>query len=240
MVRKVVIISLILIGGIVGEAEASEIMMKSYTSSSSITKPAFYIQYHADGSEGFDIYDMWWSGIPPTPEPYLWTYSNPYGEELETDSRPENTPEVQFHLAVKGNISGTIDNLLKFLVTDANGLEHRIVQAYDVNEPNTIYPVAKDGSITEITLPDLVNPPEGVYATWRIATPPNLPGDIAGPNGVGELDGVVDIYDLKVIANEWLSETLVDENYNWSDVNYDRLTNFGDFSVIAGSWLKEE
>jgi hypothetical protein len=160
--------------------------------------------------------------------------------QISTNRKRFNTPGWFIYLGANQFVPGPMSNDIEIVIDNANGLEHRKVITYDVNNPNTVYDVPKNGTLFWEPLPPITNQPAGEYATWKIETPALVLGDIAGPNGIGELDGTVDAYDLKVIADEWLNETLVGENYNCSDVDYDRLTNFVDFSIIAGSWLKEE
>jgi len=175
--------------------------------------------------------------------PRLEIFSDPNGIKYHTDGRPPQTPGVDMHLNVKGTIDGPLNNSLWIKVTDASGLEHRKAIVYDISNPETVYDVNTTPEVwTTIVLPEIVNKQDEVYATWHIATPALVPGDIAsaGAQSVGALDGKVDIYDLEVIADSWLYETFEGENYSWGDLNYDGINNFRDFGIMANSWLREE
>ena len=60
------------------------------------------------------------------------------------------------------------------------------------------------------------------------ATP--LFGDVNG-------SGLVDISDIRVLADQWLSSPPVSSQY-WADINDDGKVNFADFAKVAQSWLQ--
>lgn len=212
---------------------AGKIKIANYTSSGSVQFSSMYTKYLSDANEAEDYADN--STFPPYIEPWLKIHSNPYGEELETDARPLNTPEVKFYLSVVGNINRRIDNSLKIKVEDTRGLEYREVIAYDVNNPSDFNEIPKDGSYHTVALPDLKNPPEGIYATWHIATPPIVPGDCGSAAGPGILDGQKDIYDVATVCSKWLEETFEGENYFDGDLNYDGINDFIDYTIAANN-----
>ena len=160
--------------------------------------------------------------------------------QISTNRKPPHTPGWFVYLGVNQFVLGPMSNDIEIIVDDANGLEHRKVITYDVNDSNTVYEVPKDGTLFWESLPPITNQPAGEYATWIVTTLPNVPGDIAGPNGVGKLDGKVDSYDLGALCDRWLDETSQDENYSWGDLDFSRMNNFRDFVVIANNYLKEE
>jgi hypothetical protein len=169
-------------------------------------------------------------------QPGLKIFSEPNDLKYSIDGRPLQTPGVDMHLKVKGEITGPLDNSLWIKVTDASGLEHRKASVYDVNAPETVYDVnTTPGEWTEITLPDIVNKKNEIYTTWHIAAPTLVPGDIASAEGIGKLDGKRDMYDLGAFTNGWLTETYEGENFSWGDVNYDGVNNMLDFATIANS-----
>lgn len=171
--------------------------------------------------------------------PRLEIFSDPNGRRYSLDGRPPQTPGVEMHLKVRGIIIGPLQNSLWIKVTDDSDLEHRKVIVYDVSNPGEIYNVdTTPEEWTEVRLPDVVDKQDEVYATWHIATPALVPGDIASDEGVGKLDGKVDFYDLEALCDRWLDETLEGENYSWGDFDYNRINNFIDFEVIGGSWME--
>jgi len=195
-----------------------------------------YFRTFPDANEGKDNHDADFIGSPC--DNAMEISSNEPGFRARINAKKENTPYAEFDLALKAYLPGTRTNKLKFLMNDANGLENRRVITYDINDPNnTVHDVNKDpGVITQFIAYYLVNQPAGQYATWRIETPAVVPGDVAGPNGIGKLDGKVDYWDIKCIADDWLKQTFEGENYNWGDVDYDRVTNFKDFNIGADSY----
>ena len=196
-------------------------------SDSSVTVPMF-IKLTEEGHEGIDDFDV----LSPIPA-YPFAFSEPYDEQLHTDSRPINTFGVYVHLPV---FVGSL-NTLEFVVQNSSYLDHKRIVAYDVNDPNTVYEIDKTPcQPTQITLTDIANP----YVIWKVEFLPVLPGDIEGPQGIGAIDGVVDSYDIQCLGQEWLQETLPEQDWLWSDLNYDRITNFDDFSIQAANWLQQQ
>ncbi len=161
--------------------------------------------------------------------------------KMATSKKPPHNPGWAVYLGVKGSIAGPKSNEIEAIVNDANGLAHRKVIAYDKANSNTIHNIDKTlGVWTFITLPDIVNKQDETYAIWMVATPPNLPGDSAGPNGVGKLDGQNDYFDIDVIHSQWLQTTEEGENYLEGDLNFDRIVNFKDLAIPAGYWWMTE
>ena len=167
-------------------------------------------------------------------------YSDVEGVELRKDARPLNTPGIDAYLNVKGTLQGTTRNSIAFQVLDNEGLDHREVIAYDINTPNEIHEVPKNGDLLMVPLPNLVNQSAGEYATWRIETPPIVPGDCASDQGSGILDGKVDIYDIQELASSWLNHTVDGENFDNADVNYDGNVNLQDFAIMAKNYTPSE
>jgi len=235
----------------IGSANATEIQIANCTpqpTNPKIDNMGAYFEARDDANEKYDVYDGSFLGSPY--DYALEISSNEPGFKASVNAKPFNTPYAEFDLGFfsrsGGSYPGSIDNKLRLKVKDAGGLEYRKVIAYDISkdlsDPNNIHEVPKNGDILEVPLEYLVNPEPGVYATWHIATPSLVPGDVAsaGAHSVGALDGKVDIYDLEVIADEWLYETFEGENYSWGDLNYDGINNFRDFGIMANSWLREE
>jgi hypothetical protein len=187
-----------------------------WNNSTGISTNSFVNSYNDDANEGADPKDGHYAPVPNTPR--LEITSNEPGFRAEWNNKPKNTPYSEMEFSVKGSITGPVSNSVTFYVEDPDGeLEHRALIAYNVSNPNDVYyPVKNNGAMTIFPLPSLQNRQDEVYATWHIATPPLVLGDIASPGAgsVGKLDGKVDIYDLKVIADSWLYETFEGENYS--------------------------
>jgi hypothetical protein len=183
--------------------------------------------------------DTSWILGPENPNLQIWSQEPNDSNKMGVSKKPYNTPGWEVYLGVRGTIAGPISNDIEVRVEDTSGLEHRKLIAYDSNDPNTVYELHKSDWYI-IPLPALQNKQDEVYAIWIFATPPNVPGDIAGPNGLGKLDGKVDFYDLGTLCDRWLDETSRDENYSWGDLDFSRMNDFRDFAVIANNWLKEE
>ena len=111
-------------------------------------------------SDGFDS-DFFTSPIKPALE----IYAKPFGTRLSTNALPKDTLGSDMILGVNAPVANA-GNSLVFQVTDNTDLTD--VVAYDTANPGTKYPIATDGSMTWVGLPDLVNQPAGEYATWRL------------------------------------------------------------------------
>lgn len=129
---------------------------------------------------------------------------------------------------------------MKFKVYNVDyAFDHRKIIAYDINEPNNIHEILKNGGITEIPLPNLVDQPAGVYANWVVKMPRIIEGDI-------NEDGKCDFNDLEVMSSEWLVSSNPNGipagsgNYLASDLNSDGETNFLDFAIFAKDYGKSE
>jgi len=180
--------------------------------------------------------DNEWIESMENPDLTIWTQEPNDPTKISRSKKPYNTPGWEVFIGVRGTIVGPTSNDIEVMVNDPCGLEHRKLIAYNKTDPNTVYELDKS-NWNIIPLPTLQNKQDEVYAIWIIATPPIVPGDIASDLGIGVLDGTCDIYDLLVIVNEWLDFTLDGDNYDWSDVNYDRKTNYLDFPT---NWLESE
>jgi hypothetical protein len=215
-----------------GEARGATFQIANYSQDASYSTG--FVKTLPDANEGRDIYD---SNSVTRPWPNgLEVYFTPFEEKLDTTAIPENSPGAEAKLGVKGYISNA-RNSLKIKVTNTTGLDYRKVIAYDINNPSDKINVDKTlNAITTIPLPNVIDKGEGVYAIWTIEAPAIVEGDIASESGTGILDGKVDIYDIVPVCNEWLNETLDGENYKWSDINYDGITDFKDFAIISNSY----
>jgi len=169
--------------------------------------------------------------------PRLEITSNEPGFRAEWNNKPKNTPYSEMEFSVKGRITSPVDNSITFYVEDPNGeLEHRTIIAYDVSNPNDVYyPAKSNGAMTIFPLPSLQNRLDEIYATWHIATPSIVPGDIASEEGIGKLDGKRDMHDIQALGNSWLTQTYEGENFSWGDLNYDGIDNMIDFAIMANS-----
>ncbi len=164
---------------------------------------------------------------------------------IGVNSKKQNTPGWNVYFEADIFITGPMSNDIEIIVVDANGLEHRKVIAYDVNNPSDFNEIPKDGTLFWKSLPPITSQPAGEYANWFVATPPIVPGDSAGPNEtgkfeIGKLDGQNDYFDIKTISSQWLQTTEEGENYLEGDLNFDRIVNFKDFAIPAGYWWKTE
>ncbi len=202
----------------------------------SVDNMSAYMQTFSDANEINDIYDGDFLESPKSNAMEVFSYEP--GVKSRVNTKPLNTPYGEFNLGIKGEVTG--NNVLRLRVNDAIGLEHRNVIAYDINDPNTIHDVPKNGDILEVSLSPLVNQPAGEYATWRIETPALVSGDCASALGPGKLDGKVDNYDIQTLGSNWLNETFEGDNYNNADVNYDGLVNFKDFAIGANNYTSGE
>ncbi len=158
--------------GMSGEARGGTVKIMDITTDTSIGSSNMFFQNIDGASEGYDSNDIYWSGVPPNPNPnWLQVYSNPYGEKLNIDARPINTLGMDFYLGVKGSVNN-IDNSLKFKVTDTTDLFGKGITAYDATNPSQRYVIPKDGSILTVPLPNLTHGP-GEYANWRLDVAPS-------------------------------------------------------------------
>ena len=189
--------------------------------------------------------DIKWIEGMTNPNLTIWTQEPNDSNQIATSRKPLHNRGWAAYLGVIGKIKGpAISNDIEVLVEDANGLEHRKLIGYDSSDANTVHELDKY-NWNIITLPDLQNKENEVYAIWMFATPPNLPGDSAGPNDagkfeIGKLDGQNDYFDIKTIGLQWLQTTEEGENYSEGDLNFDRIVNFEDFAIPAKNWWKTE
>ncbi len=58
--------------------------------------------------------------------------------------------------------------------------------------------------------------------------------DVAGPQGIGLKDGVVDYYDLNAICASWLL------NVDVVDINKNSVVDCADFAILASQWLSDQ
>ncbi|MHC4195461.1 MAG: hypothetical protein ACYSQZ_05900 [Planctomycetota bacterium] len=185
-------------------------------------------------------------GKPASPNLTIHTQEPNDANKMATSKKPYHNNGWEVYLGVKGSIAGPIINDIEATVSDATGLDHRKVIAYDKTSPGTVQDIDKTPGVwTIISLPDVVNRQDEIYAIWMFATPPNLPGDSAGPNEagkfeIGKLDGQNDYFDIKTITSQWLQATDPNQNYLEGDLNFDRIVNFEDFAIPAGYWWKTE
>lgn len=240
--KRLFIVGLVLLGVTVGcwVSEANAAIIKIRNKGADTRNGSMYFETGAGFNEAIDGGDLPWSAFNGNS---LEVNSNseaaaPF-DKLDYDCRPLNTFGIDAKLAVVGS-NVTSDNQLSIKILDDTNLEYRKVIAYNLADPNTVYAINKQVDVTTtIDLDNLVNQPEGTYATWRVATPPLVPGDITDSTGVlGALDGVNNIYDLTAHAGMWLDTTSSGDNYSWGDLNYNRKNDLEDYSVIAGSWLE--
>ncbi len=243
VILGIVALSLIL----TGNANAAEIQVTNFTTqptTPTITNMSAYLGIYSDANESQDSHDG--DFLNSLDDYAMEVSSNEPGVKSRINAKPFNTPcstfDLGFYSKYGSSYPKTINNKIKARVNDANGLEHRKVYVFNSNEsadPN-LYPVAKDGTIQTITLPNLINPSQGIYATWVIQTPANVEGDNSGPSGTGLLDGTVDFYDIRTLGDEWLQTTDAGQNYLNSDVDYSRITDFQDFAIMAKNWRQSE
>lgn len=150
-----------------------------------------------------------------------------------------NTPGWDVYLEADISITGPMSNDFEIYVNNDTDLEYRRLIAYDTANPNTVYEFeTSEESFGFVSLNPIQNQLAGVYAHWRVETPPLVQGDIASSSGIGILDGTVDLYDLQALASLWLDETLTGDNYSWGDIDYDRKNNIEDFAIVANHWLE--
>ena len=188
--------------------------------------------------------DVLWATGPGT-NLTIWTQEPNDPNQISLSRKPLHNRGWAAYLGVIGKIKGpAISNDIEVLVEDANGLDHRKLIGYDSTDANTVQELDKY-NWNIITLPDLQNIENQVYAIWIFETPPNLPGDSAGPNEagkfeIGKLDGQNDYFDIKTIGLQWLQTTEEGENYLEGDLNFDRIVNFEDYAIPANNWWKTE
>lgn len=200
---------------------------------------------HISGAEElYDTTDFPWSRAPPNPEDsWLKIYSDPYGEELDGDSRPSNsTTPVHLKLSVVKN-PVTSPNKIKIDIKDYTSFTWKniIVEQYglgDVNEPNNIkvsYDI-KQCTGQSILLDELVNQsPDVVYDNWMIRFYNHA--DL-------NRDQKVDFKDYAIWAmNYGRTETMPRNNTNdlgaYADVNRDGVVDFKDLNDFSHEWLWE-
>jgi len=222
--------SLVFGGYFVDKANAAEIYVMA--TSKEAAGSTLIIDYRSDANEAFDIYD---ARSPPSPNPLEPYSSEPGFNANGKNAKPKNTPHTEVKLRAKVPTTCTENKVIFYISDPTGGLEHRTVKVYDINNPSVIYDIEnQDGNFFIKDLPDLVEHDE-VYATWRIATPALVPGDIASAEGVGKLDGKRDMYDIQALADRWLTQTYEGENFSWGDLNYDGVDNMFDFAIMANS-----
>jgi len=129
----------------------------------------------------FDGATNGWDGYPPDAvysDPVqtvsLKIYSKVDGSPtglVSTDSRGLDTSGWDFYLGVKGSVNN-LSNAIKFLpsnMTDLSGLQ---LSAYDVAQPELIYPITNElNVITTVALPNLTAS-NVEYAHWRLDVTP--------------------------------------------------------------------
>ncbi len=85
-----------------------------------------------------------------------------------------------------------------------------------------------------IELPDAYFDPDrtsGRYEIMLFSDMEHYAADVAGPEGIGLMDGKVDAYDLNAITAYWL------ETYADADINKIGNIDFEDFAILAEQWL---
>jgi hypothetical protein len=150
-----------------GRANAGAIHISNTTDDTNTDASTLTVKNIAGASEGYDLNDVYWSGVPSNPYPnWLWIYSDPYGNELETDARPVTTAGWDISLAVKGSVSG-INNYLNYKITNTTDLTGKTLHLSDTGSLFTPFDLLMDGQYHEVTLPMLTHG-AGVYDTLRL------------------------------------------------------------------------
>jgi hypothetical protein len=200
------------------------------------------IRHISGAEEMYDKTDFPWSNALPNPEDrWLKIYSDPYGVELDGDSRPVNsTTPIHLKLSVVKN-PVTSPNKLKFYITDYTNFTWKniIAEQYglgDVNEPNDIkasYDV-KQSVGQSIWLNELVNQyPDVVYDNWMIRFYNHA--DL-------NRDQKVDFKDYAIWAmNYGRTNTMPRDNTNdlgaYADIDRSGTVDCNDLSLFSGEWL---
>ena len=236
--KKLGLIGSALIGlaGLVNSANAGN--MEIYNYSDDLNNGSAVLKNIAEANENFDAsFDFNYNSGSPNQLHAYTVNNNSDPNTLDMDSRNlESTTSFDVALKAKEHIVSA-NNRLAIYMLDNSGYEHREIVAYNLNDPYTLYPVNKtNGAFTWIDLPDLVNQDPGVYANWAVEPRRKLAGDY-------NEDGKVDLEDLTTLASEWLattSPTINGGNYNVTDANFDRVTNFVDYASLFSTWLQSE
>lgn len=88
-----------------------------------------------------------------------------------------------------------------------------------------------------VSVTDEYYPLQGGSYQIRMTSDTNyLPGDLAGPDGVK--DGVIDNYDLEVVASHWLDECSGPDWCGNTDLNKSGSVNYADFALLGSQWLQ--
>jgi hypothetical protein len=78
-----------------------------------------------------------------------------------------------------------------------------------------------------------------LFGVCSVARGKTIRGDIGGPSGAGVADDKVNVWDLSVLAGEWLSSDPCFADICGSDGNSmpDGIVNLWDYAVLANYWM---
>ena len=238
--RRIVLVALVLVGGVVGIVPANADEIEIYGYGPGIEEAfAFSMRHISDANEGPDAHDS--SALPP-PVPgnpsYIEISSSPYDVILFQDSRNQSSTLPVEISAILRN-ADNIDIALYFDIR--SGYEHRNLTIQEVdpcnpNDPNNPNPIQDIRSLPieyDMYKYDVGSFQQDVVRMFRVGVYRILDGDLTE-------NGAVDFNDFAVFGNYWLDETAEAENLNISDIDHDRLTDELDLFYFVDTWLKEE
>lgn len=185
--------------------------------------------------------DSFWSSAPNNPNPtWLKVYSDPYGEELMKDARPEDSV-TPYHLkiSVVGDPATTFYST-KFEILDHTNFtwKNLFAEQYglgDVNEPNDIeasYDV-KGAANEWLNGGELTNYSEGIFDNWMVKFYNHADLD---------RDGDVDFGDYAIWADNYgRADTMPRDDVSdigaYADIDRNGVVDLKDLSDFSSQWL---
>lgn len=164
-----------------------------------------------DSNEIYDLLDIPWAGQPSNPyKKWLKVHTQPYGIELQTDARPENSTTT-FHekLSITDSVTGSgtpsmpVSNKIKFQIIDDANLKWKniIAERYGLDD---------------------VNNPANIKDNWDVKYKNN------------QLIVLPSINDLTTRVYD----NILVKEFNHADLNRDRKVNMKDFAVWSNEFGK--